>query len=162
MVIEWKAVVMTALVVCATGAAHAHGESGQHATAEAKPEQTPFGIAGDPRKVTRTVSVDMTDQMRFIPSALAVKRGDTVRFVLSNKGATLHEMVLGTRAELAEHAALMKKFPDMEHDAPSMTHVRPGATGEIVWRFNRSGEFEFACLIPGHYDAGMFGRVTVK
>ena len=70
--------------------------------------------------------------------------------------------VLGTKRELEAHAALMLKFPGMEHDEPYMAHVRPGQRGEIVWTFNRAGEYEFACLIAGHYQAGMFGRVTVE
>ena len=100
--------------------------------------------------------------MRFEPAGLVVKRGDTVRFALKNRGALLHEMVIGTPAGLAEHAALMKKFTDMEHDASYMAHVKPGATGEIVWRFNRPGRFQFACLVSGHYEAGMIGRVVVR
>jgi uncharacterized cupredoxin-like copper-binding protein len=85
-----------------------------------------------------------------------------VRFVLHNKGKVLHEMVIGTMDELKEHAALMRKFPTMEHDAPYMAHVKPGATQEIVWQFNRPGEFNYACLVAGHFEAGMVGKVTVK
>jgi uncharacterized cupredoxin-like copper-binding protein len=73
----------------------------------------------------------------------------------------LHEFVLGTKKELDAHAALMLKFAAMEHDEPYMAHVLPGKTGEIVWTFNRAGEFAFACLINGHYQAGMVGRVKV-
>jgi uncharacterized cupredoxin-like copper-binding protein len=71
-------------------------------------------------------------------------------------------MVIGTLAELQEHAALMKKFPDMEHDEPWMAHVKPGATQEIVWQFNRAGEFNYACLVAGHFEAGMVGKVIVR
>jgi uncharacterized cupredoxin-like copper-binding protein len=39
--------------------------------------------------------------------------------------------------------------------------VAPGKTGEIVWTFNRAGQFDFACLIAGHYQAGMIGKITV-
>ncbi len=113
-------------------------------------------------KVSRTVVVEMSDQMRFSPEALVVKRNETVRFVVRNRGTVMHEMVIGTPEELAEHAALMKRFPDMEHDAPHMAHVKPGASGEIVWNFNRAGTFEFACLAPGHFEAGMIGRVVVR
>jgi hypothetical protein len=81
--------------------------------------------------------------------------------MIRNEGAMLHEMVIGTRAVLDEHAALMLRFPDMEHDEPYMAHVEPGQSGEIVWHFNRVGEFDFACLIPGHYQAGMVGRIAV-
>jgi uncharacterized cupredoxin-like copper-binding protein len=78
-----------------------------------------------------------------------------------NRGKVMPEFVLGTRQDLEEHAALMVRFPDMEHDEPYMAHVGPGKTGEIVWTFNRAGEFDFACLIPGHYQAGMVGKVRV-
>ena len=67
-------------------------------------------------------------------------------------------MVLGTKKAIAEHAELMKKFPDMEHSDPNMAHVKPGKSGEIVWQFTKAGEFQFACLQPGHFEAGMVGR----
>jgi uncharacterized cupredoxin-like copper-binding protein len=73
----------------------------------------------------------------------------------------MHEFVIGDQKELDAHAELMKKFPNMEHDEPYMAHVEPGKKGEIVWEFNRAGSFRFACLIAGHYDAGMIGDLTV-
>ena len=73
----------------------------------------------------------------------------------------MHEFVLGTKKELDNHAALMMKFPGMEHSEPYMAHVAPGKTGEITWTFNRPGDFDFACLIAGHYQAGMVGKVKV-
>jgi len=152
-------------LVFAAGAA-AHGDQ-SHA---AKPrkfdasqvEDTPFGREGDPSKVTRTVRLDMTDAMRFTPAHVTFKRGETVKLVATNKGQVLHEMVLGTAEELAKHAEMMKRFPGMEHDEPHMAHVKPGASGEIVWQFTKAGEFRFACLIPGHFEAGMVGKVTVE
>ena len=143
--------------------AWAHGDThGATPQTAVKAEQRAFGIAGDPRRASRTVTIDMSDQMRFVPSRLEVKRGDTVRFVLHNKGKVLHEMVIGTVEELQVHAALMKKFPNMEHEAPYMAHVKPGKSEEIVWHFNRRGDFDFACLIPGHFEAGMLGKIVVK
>lgn len=143
--------------------AHGVGQDTTRATSAAESaEQTPFGIAGDRAKATRTITIDMADTMRFAPSQLVVRRNETVRFVVHNRGETLHEMVIGTPKDLADHAALMKRFPDMEHDAPHMAHVKPGATGEIVWKFNRTGTFQFACLAPGHFEAGMVGRVVVR
>lgn len=140
----------------------AHGDAG-HAgkPAAASPEQQAWGIAGDARKAGRTIEVRMGDDMRFRPDRIALGQGDTVRFTLHNRGRQLHEFVIGTQAALDEHAALMLKFPAMAHDEPYMAHVAPGKTGEIVWTFNRAGEFGFACLIAGHYQAGMVGRVTV-
>jgi uncharacterized cupredoxin-like copper-binding protein len=88
--------------------------------------------------------------------------GETVRLVAVNGGKVLHEIVIGTPQELKAHAEMMKKHPGMEHDEPYMAHVDPGQKGAIVWTFNRAGTFEFACLIPGHFEAGMIGRITVK
>ncbi len=127
-----------------------------------KVESTPFGQEGDPKKVSRTIKVGMTDQMRFTPAAITVKKGETVKFVVHNDGQVLHEMVLGTADALKEHAELMKRFPDMEHADANMTHVKPGKAGEIIWQFKKAGEFEFACLQPGHFEAGMVGKVVVK
>ena len=164
MAIDLRLVLLGLAAVVPGGPALAHGEAHPASSKRANvaPEQTRFGVAGDPAKASRTVTVDMSDEMRFAPSEIVVKRNETVRFVVRNRGAAMHEMVIGTPAELAEHAALMKRFPDMEHDAPHMAHVKPGTSGEIVWQFNRAGTFQFACLAPGHFEAGMVGRVVVR
>ncbi|MBN8488580.1 MAG: cupredoxin family protein [Burkholderiales bacterium] len=144
------------------GSAWAHGkESHGKPAGPVKKEQKAWGIAGDAKKVSRTVTLKMTDNMRFTPDRVEVKRGETIRFVVQNDGKVLHELVIGTKQELDEHAALMLKFPNMEHDEPYMAHVDPGKKGEIVWTFNRAGEFDFACLIAGHYQAGMVGKIKV-
>ena len=139
----------------------AHGDRQHMPAMETEAEQTDWGIAGKPAQTARTITIDMTDSMRFTPDKITVKEGETVRFVVNNKGRMLHEMVIGTADKLREHAAQMAKFPGMEHDEPYMVHVAPGKRGEIVWNFNRAGEFEFACLIAGHYEAGMRGTLTV-
>ena len=126
-----------------------------------KMEQKPWGIAGTDKAVTRTISVSMTDTMRFSPEKIDVKQGDTLKFVLKNDGKVLHEFVIGTKKDLDEHAALMVKFPTMEHEEPYMAHVKPGKTGTIIWTFNKAGNFDFACLIAGHYQGGMVGKITV-
>ena len=144
------------------GLAQAHGTE-DHA-AKSRPilkEQKDWGIAGDASAVRRTIEVGMADTMRFTPDRIAVRLGETVRFRVKNAGRTMHEFVIGTPAENAKHAELMIKFPNMEHDEPYMAHVSPGKTGEIIWTFNRAGTFEFACLIAGHYQAGMVGTITV-
>ena len=145
----------------AASATWAHGPAA-HATNEpAKKEQQEWGIAGDAAKGLRTIDIRMDDDMRFTPGSLQFREGDTVRLRMKNDGAVMHEFVIGTDKALAEHAALMVRFPDMEHDEPYMAHVPPGKTGEIVWTFNRAGSFGFACLINGHYQAGMRGTITV-
>jgi uncharacterized cupredoxin-like copper-binding protein len=143
--------------------AHAHGndDHGKKTAQPAKKEQKPWGIAGDAKSAKRTIEIKMTDNMRFTPDVVNVKQGETVKFVIRNAGQVMHELVIGTKKELDEHAALMAKFPEMEHDEPYMAHVAPGKTGELVWNFNRPGEFDFACLIAGHYQAGMVGKIKV-
>jgi uncharacterized cupredoxin-like copper-binding protein/Spy/CpxP family protein refolding chaperone len=143
---------LSLVALCATGAAderHSH-----------KPD-TPFGRPGDASKASRTVDIDMSDQLRFAPAELAVKQGETIRFRVKNSGQTMHEMVLGTLDGLKKHAEQMKKHPGMRHDAPYLAHVAPGKTGSIVWQFTKAGEFHFACLVPGHLEGGMVGRVRV-
>lgn len=155
---------LAATLACSltTNLAWAHGDA-QHAkqASAVRKEQKPWGIAGDAKAAKRTIEISMSDKMRFTPDRLQVKQGETVRIVLKNAGGQLHEFVLGTQADLDEHAALMVRFPNMEHDEPYMAHVPPGKTGEIIWTFNRAGEFDFACLIAGHYQAGMVGKVSV-
>lgn len=151
------------LLALGTSVAHAHGDGKDKKSFNAADaEQKTFGIAGDPAKTTRTVKLVMSDNMRFTPNRIAVKQGETIRFVIANKGKMLHEMVIGTPDELKAHADLMKKFTDMEHDEPHMAHVSAGKSQDLVWTFNRPGEFDFACLIPGHYEAGMTGKITVS
>jgi len=153
---------MLASLTMVAGTALAHGDQAHAKKPVAvKKEQKEWGIAGDAKAVKHTVKHEMLDTMRFTPDKVDVKVGDTVKFVIHNDGKIMHEFVLGTKKELEEHAALMAKFPNMEHDEPYMTHVAPNKTGEVVWTFNRPGEFYFACLIPGHYQAGMIGKVTV-
>ena len=143
--------------------AHGDTDASKHRPFNAaKVEDTAFGQEGNPNKATRTIRIEMADTMRFRPARIVVKRGQTVRLIAANKGAQLHELVLGTPDDLKKHAELMAKFPEMEHGEAHMTHVRPGRSGQIVWHFTKPGEFEFACLIPGHFEAGMVGKVTVK
>ena len=145
------------------GSAWAHeGAAHKNHHAAVIKEQKDWGIAGDAKAVQRTITIQMTDDMRFTPAHINVQLGETLRLRAENKGKVLHEIVIGTKAELDAHAELMKKHPNMEHDEPYMAHVSPGKKGDIVWLFNRAGTFDFACLIPGHYTAGMRGTITVK
>ncbi len=142
----------------------AHGDTDHGKKSVAKPlsmEEHAFGREGDPKKASRTIRVDMADSMRFTPGELVVKRGETVRFVVTNSGKVMHEMVIGSEAELRLHAEQMKKHPTMEHDEPYMAHVKPGAKEEITWTFTKAGTFMYGCLVPGHFEAGMKGAIEV-
>ncbi len=120
-----------------------------------------IGQPGVAAKVSRTVHIDMSDAMRFTPSTVTVRKGETVRFVVKNSGQLKHEFNLGTEKDLKAHYELMKKFPEMEHDEPHIASVAPGQTGEVIWQFTTTGTVSFACLHPGHYEAGMKGSVKV-
>ena len=159
-----KNVLTTAVLVAIAGGALAH-EGAAHpkkAAAVISTEETAFGREGDPKKAARTINVDMSDKMRFTPAELTIKQGETIRFRVKNSGQTMHEMVLGTMRDLKAHAEMMRKNPGMEHGDPYIAHVAPGKTEIMVWQFTKPGEFHFACLVPGHMEAGMLGKVIVK
>ncbi|CAM8651812.1 COG4454 Uncharacterized copper-binding protein [Comamonadaceae bacterium] len=149
-----KFIAACAILACATGSFAAGSHAGGHGT-EA------IGKPGVAAKVSRTVQIDMTDNMRFTPSTVTVRKGETVRFVVKNSGQLKHEFNLGTEKDLKEHYEMMKKFPEMEHDEPNIASVAPGKTGEVIWQFTKAGTVNFACLHPGHYEAGMKGAVKV-
>ena len=141
------------LAISAMAAGTHTGGHGHNDEAVGKP-----GLAA---KVSHTIKVDMLDTMRFTPSSLAVKQGETIRFVVRNAGQLPHEMVLGTAEDLKDHYEVMKKNPEMEHADANSVSVQPGKTGEMIWQFTQAGKVDFACLHPGHYDAGMKGQVRV-
>lgn len=150
-------------LLAGSAAAWAHGNAPHAAasTANLPAQQQDWGIAGNAKAVQRTITLRMGDDMRFAPAHIEVREGETVRLVVQNRGQLLHEIVLGTQASLAQHAEMMLKHPGMEHDEPYMAHVKAGRKGDLVWTFNRPGRFDFACLIPGHYQAGMVGTINV-
>lgn len=153
---------IAAICLTLSASAFAGGEhSHDHGAGAQVTEETAIGKPGNASKVTRTIKVSMNDKMRFEPASIQVKLGETVRFVVRNAGQIKHEMNLGTEKELLEHLEVMKKFPNMEHDEPNKVTIAPGQQGEIVWQFTKAGAVNFACLVPGHYEAGMKGKVQV-
>lgn len=134
-------------------------------TAHENHESYSAGTPGDPKKPSRIVKVKMLEEgkkMLFDPAVIEVRRGEQIRFVLQNDGTEDHEFMLASKADNRKHAEVMKKNPDMEHDDPNAKRLSPFNSGELLWRFTKKGEFEFACLIPGHLEAGMHGKVIVK
>ena len=134
-------------------AGHSHGEA------------RAYGVPGDAKKPARIVQVVMKeegDKMLFVPNRIEVRKGEQIRFSMKNHGESDHEFVIGTHEEIVTHAEQMKKNPDMEHDDPNSKRLTAQQNGDIVWRFTRAGTFEFACLIPGHMEAGMVGAIVVK
>src|SRR4029450_8150843 len=124
-------------------------------------EEHAFGVEGDPKAATRTITMSMDDSMRYSQSQIRVKSGETVTFIVSNKGKLLHELVIGTEDELKKHAELMRMNPGMEHEEPYMAHVKPGGTERITRKFTQPGTFMYGCLVAGHFEAGMKGTIVV-
>lgn len=124
-----------------------------------------YGQPGDPKKPARLVAITMKEgdgSMSFEPNLIEVKKGEQIRFALKNLGELEHEIVIATREENMEHAKEMVKNPDMEHDDPNAKRLKPTQEGEILWHFTKAGEFDMSCLIPGHLESGMTGKIIVK
>ena len=155
-------VVLLALAGASSAHEDEHGKKRASGKTAPPPQETAFGRAGNPGKVTRTVTVTMNDRMRFVPDHVVVRRGDTIRFLVKNEGRIMHEFVLGTMTDLKAHAELMRKHPGMEHEAPYMAHAAPGKSEAVVWQFTKPGEYHFACLMPGHFEAGMVGKIDAR
>ena len=146
---------------------HDHGTAGEQqkpgmAHESHHSNDSTAGKAGDPAKVNRVVEVSMNDSMRFTPAAIQVKTGETIRFLITNNGKLTHEMVLGSMVELKEHAEMMRNMPGMQHAEANMISLKAGQRGGIVWQFDKAGMVDFACLVPGHMEAGMVGTVKVE
>lgn len=167
-----KPLIVAFAAMLAIGAAHAGGtHTGGHDN-EAKTEghghddMMAAGMPGKASAASRTLEITMLEKddgsMVYEPAVLTVKKGETVRLKLTNKGESDHEFVMDEHMANMKHKEAMTKYPDMEHADPNAIRLESGKSGEIIWTFSNTGKFEFACLIPGHYEAGMRGDVTVE
>lgn len=144
-----------ALTFSAPTLGFAHGDDDDYAAGE----------PGDPSKPARTVEMTMSEgdgTMIYAPSEVDVHMGEQIKFIIKNVGTLKHEFFLDSFEHNAHHKIEMQKNPEMEHDDPNAQSVEPGKQVEILWKFSKAGTFEFACLVPGHYEAGMHGKVVVK
>ena len=155
---ELKFVLALMTAVAVTPAFAAGNHAGGHDVME-------IGKPGTKAAVKRTVTISMKEKddgaMVFEPAVLKVKKGETIRLKFNNMGETDHEFVMDRHEGIQEHKALMEKFPEMVHADPNSIRLAAGGNGEIIWTFAKAGEFSFACLIPGHYESGMKGNITV-
>lgn len=135
-------------------------------THEGGHDEYAIGMKAEKSKGLRTIDITMREtdagEMVFEPKVLKFKKGETVILNFANKGETDHEFVMDTEKNVLEHKVAMEKNPDMEHADDNSLRLKPGATGQIVWTFSKGGKYSFACLIPGHYEAGMHGKLDVK
>lgn len=124
-----------------------------------------IGMPGDTDMVDRTLDVTMREtddgKMIFEPASLEIEQGETIRFNILNNGMFEHEFVIDSVEGNQKHKEMMAAM-DMEHDDPNSVRLDEGQSGEVVWTFANAGTFEFACLIPGHYESGMYGPITVE
>ncbi len=142
---------------------HPHGDTpGPSEVHEHAHGQANFGQPGNAEQVQRTIAIMALDTMKYEPSMLAVKAGETIQFVVTNAGKLTHEFVIGDPQEQRAHAEMMKKTPGMVHEDPNALSLEPGETKTLIWQFGPSGRVEVACHVPGHYEAGMIGQIKVE
>lgn len=165
------AIGFTASAVWADSGHHGHGmheseEDGGHHKINAGhnhgTEISAAGQIGSPDKISRTIKITALDTMRYDKNSIQAKSGETIRFVVTNAGKIKHEFAIGTREEQLEHAEMMASMPDMKHEEGNAISLEPGETRELIWQFGKASAVEIACHLPGHYDAGMKARVSVK
>lgn len=155
------------------GDSHGGGHGGGHGAGNGEP--------GKASEASRTITVEMHDNY-YEPDSIDVKPGETVRFVVQNKGNLVHEFNIGTPAMheahqkemmmMVEHGIIqggtlnrdmmemdMGNGKAMKHNDPNSVLLEPGQSREVVWKFSDKGDIEFACNVPGHYQAGMYGEV---
>lgn len=172
-----------ALVPVHAAGEHGHGHHGhkmsgemkkKHDEMEAKLNDTSaFGVKGDPKKAARTVRIEASEIM-FAPKSIEVKTGETIKFVLVNKGEQAHELTVGDGAYQDVARKMMTMMTEMGMDPSSPEHAtmhagagntaiaQPGQSKEVVWTFSKPGNFEFSCNMIGHSEAGMKGTISVK
>lgn len=152
-----KLAVFAALAVFAPAVAGAHPDAdGMYST----------GLKGEQTAASRIIQIVMREtddgQMLFEPADMTFDKDETVVLSFKNTGANKHEFVMDTEEKIQEHKIEMEEGEVMDHIDDNVVVLEPGETGEIVWTFAKSGSFSFACLVPGHYDAGMHGKMTVN
>lgn len=164
---------LTAAFLLGSGAAMAagshaggHGHDGGQMAGHGHADMMQVGQPGILEEASRTIEITMRETsdggMLFEPGDLKFKPGEIVHLRIHNAGEVEHEFVMDTHDNNEKHRKLMQKFPEMEHDDPNAVRLAPGETGDIVWSFANTGTFQFACLIPGHMEAGMHGPIRVQ
>lgn len=162
----WRSIAACAVLAMISGFAMAHGEHGpvdKNIRVENPIEAvgTPFGRMGSSREISRTVEIEMADNL-ISPSNISVEKGETIRFLIRNSSSEAHAFMLGTIADIDDRISEVMSGEVTVEDGMSSRRVAPGRSIELVWEFTTAGLFEMACLIPGHADSGARGRISVK
>jgi uncharacterized cupredoxin-like copper-binding protein len=172
--------VSAAVALLASSPLQAAGDHGHHHHASG----VDIGKAGKASAAARTVTIVMHDNY-YEPKSMTFKEGETIRFVIQNKGEFVHEFTIATAEMHKAHAPAMQMMVEQGvlepnrinrdaakamqakmghglHDEPNSVLLEPGKNAEIVWTFPKHATLEFACNVPGHYESGMFGKITLS
>lgn len=120
-----------------------------------------FGHPGKASAASRTVMIEASE-LKFAPATLTAKVGETIQFKITNSGKLDHEFMIGDVREQVEHDKEMASMPGMAMDDPNGVSVAPGKTATLIWTFTKAGQLQYGCHVPGHYQAGMVGQLTVQ
>lgn len=166
MIANWSAAAITVLLLAIAPAAVAQAEPAHsHSDGDSHDDSLAFGEPGDPRKPSRTIAIiidEVDGKMLFLPSKIAVKKGEQIRFRLTNRGLLAHEISLSTAEANLRRARQMENNGGRPRIDRRARRLQPGKSGQLLWKFSKTGTFDFSCLVPGHRRAGMFGTVIVK
>jgi uncharacterized cupredoxin-like copper-binding protein len=157
-----RAAAPTLILALALTVAACGQETGETTTPETTESEFAFGSPADAADADRVIEIQTTDALIFEPADITVAPGETVTFRLSNDGALVHDFTLGDQATQDEHEAEMSEMDGMAHDEPNVATIPAGETVELTWTFGDEGTVLVGCHQPGHYAAGMTGRITVE
>ncbi len=164
---------MIALSIALSSQIHAAGK-GHHDHHNHDKHKAHMIVGGGPGKeseINRTIEIIASDEMKFSVSTLEVKDGETIKFILINKGDTTHDFTIGTPEVQKAHQKEMSKMMEamdspeghkMAHNDPNALFLNPGEKKELIWKFKQTAKLEFGCNVPGHYQAGMKGPIIFK
>ena len=140
-----------------------------------------IGMQGNKESVDRTIKVSMYDNY-YQPNKFKIKKGETIKFIVQNKGELVHEFNIATKKMHLKHQPEMlmmveneiiladkidkKKMMEISKKNPSMAHkhsnsvlLSPGESAELIWKFSNTVVLEAACNVPGHYEVGMIAKI---
>lgn len=170
------AIALTSLLSISTSSALASGSHGAHKSVTEQPKSK--------SSASNVIAMQMHDNY-YSSETVTVKKGETVRFTVKNMGDLVHEFNIGTSAQHATSQAKMAMMVDhgvleadkinhgmmdmnmgggmtMQYNETNSVLLEPGQTKDVIWTSSETGTLEYACNIPGHYDAGMVGQITIQ
>lgn len=124
----------------------------------------------------REVTIQATDDMRFVPSVFEVYPGQSVKVTLKNIGV-LPKQTMGHNWLLLSHQGKPMVVVTSAQVRPDDEYI-PENAKEVLLAYTRllgpgeedtveftapeiPGAYDFVCTFPGHYAAGMKGKMNV-